>query len=128
MIFIDFEYLEDEKNRLTWINLINNEYNNLILLTNDKNNIKKAYSYGVKIFIVDAISKSVDSIEIILKQLNKSEIFVHPDTHEYIELTWDTLNVYNQLNIDLPPLKSPYDNLRYCVFSTLEMPNWMNHQ
>jgi hypothetical protein len=124
MIFIDFEYLEDEKTRSKYVNIINNLCMDVILLTDNMNNIGKAYSYGVKVFILDAVPKSIDSIESVLKRININT-FVHADTKEICTLRWDTLDAFNRKKIKGTEYKSPYDGLFYNVITTLEVPNWV---
>lgn len=128
MIFIDFEYLEDEKTRSKYVNIINNSRRNVILLTDNVNNIGKAYSYGIKVFIADALPKSIDSIESVLKQININT-FVNSDTKEICTLRWDTLDVFNRKRVIGTEYESPYDGLFYSVITTLEVPDWIKqHQ
>lgn len=122
MFFIDFEYLENEKTRSKYINIINNSHRDIILLTDDKNNIKKAYSYGLRVMILDAIPKSVEAIDNVLKQITENHAFYHHKSGTIHPLTWDTLTLFNENGYDI---KDPYYDVYYKVITNLDVPGWI---
>lgn len=122
MFFIDFEYLENEKTRSKYINIINNSHRDIILLTDNKNNIKKAYSYGLRVMVLDAIPKSIEAIDDALKQINDNYKFYHKKSETIHVLTWDTLELFNENGHDI---KDPYYNVYYNVITNLDVPDWI---
>lgn len=122
MFFIDFEYLENEKTRSKYVNIINSSIRDIILLTDDKNNIKKAYSYGLRVMILDAIPKSVEAIDNALKQINENYKFYHHKSGNMYTLTWDTLALFNENGHNI---KDPYYDIYYNVITNLDVPGWV---
>lgn len=115
-VFVDFDLIENEKSRRKIIDVINKQ-SFIYLLTEDKNNITKAYLYGVEVIIRDAISKSPEEIENVLRIYNKKYSY-NETTCELEIITWNTLNTMSEKNI------SPYDQ-KYTIFTSIDVPDWM---
>lgn len=115
-VFVDFDLIENEKSRRKIIDVINKQ-SFIYLLTEDKNNITKAYLYGVEVIIRDAISKSPEEIENVLRIHNKKYSY-NETTCELEIITWNTLNMMSEKNI------SPYDQ-KYTIFTSIDVPDWM---
>lgn len=115
-VFVDFDLIENEKSRRKIIDVINKQ-SFIYLLTEDKNNITKAYLYGVEVIIRDAISKSPEEIENVLRIHNKKYSY-NETTCELEIITWNTLNTMSEKNI------SPYDQ-KYTIFTSIDVPDWM---
>lgn len=115
-VFVDFDLIENEKSRRKIIDIINKQ-SFIYLLTEDKNNITKAYLYGVEVIIRDAISKSPEEIENVLRIHNK-KYFYNEITDKIEIITWNTLNMMIEKNIN------PYDQ-KYTIFTSIDVPDWM---
>lgn len=117
LIFVDFDLIENEKSRAKAIDIINQQ-SRVILLTENKNNITKAYIHGVEVVIIDAIPESSKEIENALKKYNTR--YAYNETTNAIEkMTWDTLHhIKNEKNV------SPYDE-SYIILASIDIPDWM---